>query len=108
MNKFGNRERKKEDGKKNNNNSNNLLIDQVKSTETKKELPRWHSGKECFCRCRRHKKLSLIPGSGIGNGMEIATHSSILAWKIPWTKEPGTLESMGLQRISQDRVTEYT
>ena len=29
--------------------------------------------------------------------MEIATHSSILAWKIPWTKEPGGLQSMGLQ-----------
>ena len=57
MNKFGNRERKKEDGKKKKN-SNNLLIDQVKSTETKKQLPRWHSGKECICQCRRHKKPS--------------------------------------------------
>ena len=28
-----------------------------------------------------------------------ATHSSILAWKIPWTEEPGGLQSMGLQRI---------
>ena len=28
-----------------------------------------------------------------------ATHSSILAWKIPWTEEPGDLESMGLQRV---------
>ena len=28
----------------------------------------------------------------------MATHSSILAWKIPWTKEPGWLQSMGLQR----------
>ena len=30
---------------------------------------------------------------------EIATHSSILAWKIPWKEEPGRLQSMGLQRI---------
>ena len=30
---------------------------------------------------------------------EQATHSSILAWKIPWTEEPGGLQSMGLQRI---------
>ena len=30
---------------------------------------------------------------------EIATHSSILAWKIPWTEEPGRLPSMGLQRV---------
>ena len=34
-----------------------------------------------------------------------ATHSSILAWRIPWTKEPGTLQSMGLQRVRHDWVT---
>ena len=28
---------------------------------------------------------------------EMATHSSVLAWRIPWTKEPGRLQSMGLQ-----------
>ena len=33
---------------------------------------------------------------------EIATHSSILAWRIPWTEEPGGLQSMGLQRIGHD------
>ena len=33
---------------------------------------------------------------------EIATHSSILAWKIPWKEEPGGLQSMGLQRIGHD------
>ena len=33
---------------------------------------------------------------------EMATHSSILAWKIPWTEEPGGLQSMGLQRVRQD------
>ena len=30
---------------------------------------------------------------------EMATHSSILAWKIPWIEEPGMLQSMGLQRV---------
>ena len=30
---------------------------------------------------------------------EMATHSSILSWKIPWTKEPGGLQSMALQRV---------
>ena len=30
---------------------------------------------------------------------EMATHSNILAWKIPWTEEPGRLQSMGLQRV---------
>ena len=33
---------------------------------------------------------------------EMATHSSILAWKIPWTEEPGRLESMGSQRVGHD------
>ena len=33
---------------------------------------------------------------------EMATHSSILAWKIPWTEEPGRLQSMGSQRVRQD------
>ena len=33
---------------------------------------------------------------------EMATHSSILAWKIPWTEEPGRLQSMGLQRLGHD------
>ena len=32
----------------------------------------------------------------------IATHSSILAWKIPWTKEPGGLQSKGSQRVGHD------
>ena len=33
---------------------------------------------------------------------EMATHSSILAWKIPWTEEPGGLQSMGSQRVGHD------
>ena len=32
----------------------------------------------------------------------IATHSSILAWRIPWTEEPGRLQPMGSQRVGQD------
>ena len=32
---------------------------------------------------------------------EMATHSSILAWKIPWAEEPGRLQYMGLQRVGQ-------
>ena len=32
----------------------------------------------------------------------IATHSSILAWRIPWTEEPGGLQSTGLQRVGHD------
>ena len=33
---------------------------------------------------------------------EMATHSSTLAWKIPWTEEPGRLQSMGSQRLGHD------
>ena len=33
---------------------------------------------------------------------EMAIHSSTLAWKIPWTEEPGRLQSMGLQRVGHD------
>ena len=36
---------------------------------------------------------------------EMATHSSILAWRIPWTEEPGGLQSMGLQRVGHAWVT---
>ena len=32
----------------------------------------------------------------------MAAHSSILAWRIPWTEEPGGLQSMGLQRVRHD------
>ena len=42
----------------------------------------------------------------LGEGM--ATHSSILAWRIPWREEPGGLQSIGLQRVEHHWVTEYT
>ena len=35
----------------------------------------------------------------------MATHSSVLAWEIPWTEEPGGLESMGLQGLGHDSAT---
>ena len=37
----------------------------------------------------------------------MATHSSILAWEILWTEEPGGLQSMGLQRVGHDLVTKH-
>ena len=40
----------------------------------------------------------LIPGSGRSLEKEMATHSSILAWEIPWTEKPGGLQSMGSQK----------
>ena len=44
---------------------------------------------------------SLGGEDSLKEGMEI--HSSILAWRIPWTKEPGRLQSIGLQRVVHER-----
>ena len=46
--------------------------------------------------------MGLIPGSGRSPGEGKATHCSILAWRIPWTEEPGKLQSMGSQRVGHD------
>ena len=43
------------------------------------------------------------PGSGRSPGREHGTHSSIFAWKIPWTEEPGRQQSIGLQRVGHDQ-----
>ena len=43
--------------------------------------------------------MDLIPGQEDPLEKEMETHSSILAWKIPWTEEPGQLQSMGSQRV---------
>ena len=45
---------------------------------------------------------SLIPGLGRSPREGMATHSSTLAWEIPWTEEPGGLQSTGLQRVGHD------
>ena len=48
-----------------------------------------------------------VPSLGQENPLEeeIATRSSILAWKIPWTEEPAGLQSMGLQKVGHDLVS---
>ena len=43
-----------------------------------------------------------IPGQEDALEKEMATHSSTIAWKIPWTEEPGRLQSMGSQRVRHD------
>ena len=47
--------------------------------------------------------MGLIPGSGRSLEKEMATHSSILAWRIPWTEQPDGLHFMGFQRVGHDR-----
>ena len=49
--------------------------------------------------------LSSIPGSGRSLEKKMATHSSILAWRIPWTEEPGGLQSTGSQWVGHDWAT---
>ena len=46
-----------------------------------------------------------VPGLGRFLEEEITTHSSILAWEIPWTEEPGRLQSMGLRTARYDLAT---
>ena len=48
-----------------------------------------------------------IPGLGRSPEEEMTTHSSILTWRIPWTEEPGGLQSMGLQRVGYDVMNEH-
>ena len=45
------------------------------------------------------RDVSSIPGSGRSLEKGLATHSSILAWRTPWTEEPGRLQSMGSQKV---------
>ena len=51
-----------------------------------------------------------VPLLGLKNHPEkkMATHSSILTWKIPWIEEPGKLQSMGSQRVRHDLATKTT
>ena len=65
-------------------------------------LPNGASGKEPACQCRRHEMRvqSLRWEDLLEEGM--ATHPSILAWRISWTEEPGGLQSMELQRVGYD------
>ena len=54
------------------------------------------------------RDTGVIPGSKRSPAVGMATCSMIQAWKIPWTKELGRLQSMGLQRVRHDWATEHT
>ena len=45
---------------------------------------------------------TLIKAKAVYVEKEMATHSSVLAWRIPWTEKPGRLQSMGLHRVGHD------
>ena len=63
---------------------------------------RWLSGKESACNAEAAGDIGLIHGLGRSSGGGNGTQSSIPAWKIPWTEEPGWLQSMGSPRVRQD------
>ena len=65
-------------------------------------FPDGSDGKQSACNVR---DLSWIPGSGRLPGEGNGNHSSILAWKTPWTEKPGRLQSIGLQRVGHDLLT---
>ena len=58
--------------------------------------------KNLFANAGDLRDLGSIPGSGRSPGGERGTHSSILAWRIPWTEEPGGLQSIGPHKVRQD------
>ena len=70
----------------------NLRSKQKNANNTSLLFPGGTSGKEPSCQCRRPERLfqSLGQEDPLEKGM--ATHSSILAWRIPWTEEPGRLQ----------------
>jgi len=66
-------------------------------------LPRWLSGKESICQCRRRKFNPWVRKIPLEE--EMATHSSILAWKIPWTEEPGELHGVAKTQKRTERLS---
>ena len=74
----------------------NIFVSIVKETFLEKGFPGGTDGKESACNA-----ADQVQSLGQEDSMEkeTATHSSILAWRIPWTEEPGGLQSMGSQRV---------
>ena len=70
---------------------------------------RWHPdgsvGREASCQCRRHETRVRALGPVDPLEKEMATHSSILPWRIPWMEKPSRLQSMGSQKVGHDWAT---
>ena len=60
-------------------------------------------GQKLTCQFRRLKKMR-VQSLGLKDPLaeEVATHSSIITWEIPWTEEPCGLQSIGLQRVKHN------
>ena len=68
------------------------------------DFPGGSDGKEFACSAGNLGSISRL-GRSLEKGM--ATHSSILAWRIPWAEEPGGLQSMRSQRVGHDSATKH-
>ena len=68
-----------------------------------KSFPGGATGKEVTCQCRRPR----FDPQGWDEPLEkeMATHSTVLAWRVPWTEEPGGLPSMGSQESDTTEAT---
>ena len=69
-------------------------------------FPRWLSGKEPAPPMQETQAWSLGQEDPLEE--EMAANSSLLAWRTPWTEEPGGLQSMGSQRVGHDLATKLT
>ena len=65
-------------------------------------FPGGASGKEAATNAGDIRDAGLIPGREDPQMKEMATHHSILGWRIAWTEEPGRVQSMGSQRVGHD------
>ena len=64
-------------------------------------LPPWLGSKESACNAGGIEDTGWIPA--LGHALQVmTTHSSILAWRIPWTEEPGGLQSIESQIVGYD------
>ena len=54
------------------------------------------------------RDVGSIPSSGRSLEEEMASHSSVLVWKIPWAEEPGRLQSLGPQRDATERLSTHS
>ena len=64
--------------------------------------------KEPACQRRGHKRRDLNPWVRKSLEGGIAAHSSILGWRLPWTEDPGGLQSMSCKELDMTEVTKHT
>ena len=84
------------------------LISRFNAVPSKTGLHRRLSGKESACQCSRQDTYIRSLGQEDPLEQETASRSSSLAWKSPWTEEPGRLQSMGLQSQTCLRESTHT